>query len=212
MVSRFPASDVQIGASTVTPSSKVRDLGVILDATLSMEDHITAVSRSAFAHLKVIARLHRTLSMKIRCMLIHSLVLSRILFCASIFYGITKVQIRRLQRILNAASRLAASPEFRLLRADQFIQHRTVLFIRSILASGQPEYLAKHLHWYQPTRELRSSDQRLLRLISTRTQMAQRAFRAFAPKLWNELDIEVREKILADACDSSDVLFNYFYL
>ena len=67
---------------------------------------MAAISASAFAYLRVIGRIRRSLSEESALTLVHSLVLSRIHFCASIYNGASSANLRRLQRIMNAAIRL----------------------------------------------------------------------------------------------------------
>ena len=42
---------VKVGESIITESSKVRDLGVIFDQFLNLDDHITAICRSTYFHI-----------------------------------------------------------------------------------------------------------------------------------------------------------------
>ena len=42
---------VNVGGNLIKPSVKVRDLGVILDQTLSFDDHISAICQSAHFHI-----------------------------------------------------------------------------------------------------------------------------------------------------------------
>ena len=48
---------LQIGESCITPSGSVRDLGVIFDTFLYINDHVTMMCRAAYYHLKNIRSL-----------------------------------------------------------------------------------------------------------------------------------------------------------
>ena len=48
---------LSIGSSCVSPSSSVRNLGVLLDSELSMQPQISSVCKSAYFHLRNIARI-----------------------------------------------------------------------------------------------------------------------------------------------------------
>ena len=43
---------IQVGDVYITSSQSVRNLGIVLDQTLSMKQHITHVCKSAFIHLR----------------------------------------------------------------------------------------------------------------------------------------------------------------
>ena len=58
--------------------------------------------------------------------------------------------------------------------------------------TGHPGYLNHAVRDYMPTRELRSSDPRLLAQTRTRTTTARRAFNYAASTVWNALPYNVR--------------------
>ena len=46
-----------VEGNLIKPSEKVRDLDVILDQTLSFDDHISAICQSAHFHIRNIAKI-----------------------------------------------------------------------------------------------------------------------------------------------------------
>ena len=48
---------VNVGESQITQSLKVRDLGVTFDQFLNLDDHITAICRSTYFHIRNIGKL-----------------------------------------------------------------------------------------------------------------------------------------------------------
>ena len=52
---------VNVGGNLIEPSVKVRDLGVILDQTLSFDEHISAICQSAHFHIRNIGRIRNLL-------------------------------------------------------------------------------------------------------------------------------------------------------
>jgi len=100
---------LHIGELCITPSCSVRDLGVIFDKFLNMNDHVTSVCRAAYYHLKNIRSLKPFLSQEALVTVVHAFVTSRIDYCNSLLYGISKYNINRLQRIQNSAAHIVVS-------------------------------------------------------------------------------------------------------
>ena len=63
---------VNVGESMITQSSKVRDLGVILDQFLNFDDHITAICRSTHFHIRNTVKIRNLLSYDACSTIIHA--------------------------------------------------------------------------------------------------------------------------------------------
>ena len=50
---------VKVGGNVIKPSEKVRDFGVVLDQTLSFDDHISTICQSAHLHIRNIGMIYR---------------------------------------------------------------------------------------------------------------------------------------------------------
>ena len=90
----------------VSPSSKVRDIGVVFDLYLTFHDHISGICKSTHFHLRGIGIFRYLLTFNATAQLIHSLITSRLDFCNSILHNLPNKQIERLQRIQNQAARV----------------------------------------------------------------------------------------------------------
>ena len=97
---------VNVGESMITQSSKVRDLGVILDQFLNFDDHITAICRSTHFHIRNIGKIRNLLSYDACSTIIHALISCRLDYCNSILYNVPKSKTDRLQRIQNQYARI----------------------------------------------------------------------------------------------------------
>ena len=53
---------VSVGDMQVSPSSKVRDLGVVFDQYLTVHDHISGICKSTHFHLRGIGRIRNLLT------------------------------------------------------------------------------------------------------------------------------------------------------
>ena len=78
---------VSVGDMQVSPSSKVKDLGVIFDQYLTFHDHISGICKSTHFHLRGIGRIRNLLTVDATAQLIHALITSRLDFCNSILYN-----------------------------------------------------------------------------------------------------------------------------
>jgi len=90
----------------VFPVATVRDLGVYLDADLSMAAHVTATVKACFAALQQIRSAQRSLSPEALLTLIRALIVSKLDYCCSVLAGVSGTLQRRLQSVFNAAARL----------------------------------------------------------------------------------------------------------
>jgi hypothetical protein len=201
-------TSLTINGDTIPAKSSVRDLGVHLDSSLSMETQVNITCRSAFHYLKVISRQRPYLDKRNAAMLIQSLVLSRLDFCAPLLCGITKKLQRKVQRAINYSVRVveclkshdhisSALREHDWLPAGLRIRYRLALLTRSILSTGHPKILAtllvpQHNHSQAGVRTRSSFDSTLLVIPRSRTRKGEATFRVAAPTVWNSLPQSVR--------------------
>ena len=69
-------SDLSISVGdTVSPSAKVRDLGVVFDQYLTFHDHISSICKSTHFHFYSIGRIQKLLTFHATAQLIHALTL-----------------------------------------------------------------------------------------------------------------------------------------
>ncbi|XP_061907768.1 uncharacterized protein LOC133652732, partial [Entelurus aequoreus] len=91
---------------TIKQGDSVKNLGIIFDPTLSFESHIKSVTKTAFFHLRNIAKIRSILSTSDAEIIIHAFVTSRLDYCNVLFSGLPMSSIKRLQLVQNAAARL----------------------------------------------------------------------------------------------------------
>ena len=85
---QIPSDPVRIGSTDVQPVSSVRDLGVYIDANMSVRTHATAIVRSCFATLRQIRS--RSLPCHALLTLIRALVVSKVDYCNSVLAGVSR--------------------------------------------------------------------------------------------------------------------------
>ena len=102
---------VNVGGNLIKPSVQVRDLGVILDQTLSFNDNISAICQSTHFHIRNIGSIRNLLSFDACTTLIHALIGNHLDYCNSLLYNIADAKIERLQKVqIKAARVLTKSP------------------------------------------------------------------------------------------------------
>ena len=197
-------SHMCVGDSSVECSTVVRNLGIFLDQELSMQSHITSVCRTAYFHLRNIARIRKYLSDTATQSLVHAFITSRIDYGNSLLWGIPKRSLEKLQHVQNSAARLVKcvkksehiSPilfNLHWLPVAQRIKFKLLLLTYKALHNMSPAYICDLISIYQPVRSLRSADACLLDVPNSRlTTCGDRAFSVAAPKLWNSLPLNLR--------------------
>jgi len=106
---QIPGCAVRIGSTAVQPISAVRDLGIMLDAEVTISKHVSAVVKASFAALRRIRSVRRSVPRRALLILIQALVVSKVDYCNSVLAGVSDTLLRRLQSVLNAATRLVFS-------------------------------------------------------------------------------------------------------
>ena len=203
-------SFLTVGDSTITPSSTVRNLGFHLDSSLTMGKHIAAVCKSSWFYLKNIRAIRKYLTMEDTQTLIHAFVSSRLDFCNSLLFGTSATLISQLQLVQNAAARIVSkagkyehvSPilhSLHWLPVHYRIIFKVLLTVYKAVHGLSAGYLSDQLAYYEPSRNLRSSAQYLLKVPRMNlVTCGDNSFYACGPKLWNRLPLFIRTSSTVD--------------
>ena len=95
-----------VGSTVVTPTTVVRNLDVMLDAELSMREHVSRTAQSCFYHLGRLRSVCRQLGRDVTARLVSAFVSSRLDYCNVVLTGLPTSTLSPLQRVFNAAARL----------------------------------------------------------------------------------------------------------
>ena len=90
----------------LTPVPHVKDLAIILDSNMSFNDHLSTLSSSLFSILCQINRVRHLFSRKVLHTILNSLVLSKLFSCSTVWAGISKNNLHKLQLMQNFAARI----------------------------------------------------------------------------------------------------------
>ncbi len=130
-----------------TTTNQVRNLGVILETDLSFSSHVKAVTKSAYYHLKNIARIRWFVSSQDLEKLVHAFITSRVDYCNGLLTGLPKKTIKQLQLIQNAAARILTRTRIFFL---YFCDFKVFLLVYKSLNGLGPKYIADTLIEYKP--------------------------------------------------------------
>ena len=196
-----PNFPVPLLQNNISPSVEVKNLGVIFDSDNSFDNHVTKIFLACYYHLRDLRRIRKFLSDETAILLANAMVSSRLDYCNSLLYGVSKSNIAKLQRVQNALCRII----FRLDKMSHVtpflkklhwfpIQHRILfkynLLIFKAINLSQPPYLSALIRSSSLTRGNRLS------VSSTRPKkhIGRRGFAVAAPAEWNKLPETVRSE------------------
>ena len=204
-LSRIPDNiEIKFGNESIEQSHKVKNLGIFMDSYLTFHFHIDELIKKVTGTLIFLNRVWDRFQPECRVMAVQALILSALNYCLSVWGSTSKIQINRVQKLLNFAARIAiggakkhdhVSPIFEKLKwlkmKSRFIYNICLLVFKSrncIL----PEWCLP-----LPTmREVRDNSLNTryrdnLFVPRTITDTGARNFNVLGPKLWNELPHDI---------------------
>jgi hypothetical protein len=188
------------------PSVFVRDLGIYIDADVSMRTHVTRIASGCFAILRHLRSIRRSVSKPVMQSLVVALVLTRLDYGNATLAGLAGQSLVKLQSVLNAAARLIflsrkfdhVTPllrELHWLRFPERINYKLAVLAFKCLNRMAPLYLACEFRRVADT----ESRQRLRSAMTAelivprvcRPTIGGRAFHVAAANVWNTLPSRV---------------------
>jgi hypothetical protein len=200
---------IQVGEAEIVPALSARNLGVLYDQHMNMDQQVTAICKATNFHLRNIGRIRKYLTKEATETVIHSLVTSRLDNNNALLVGLPDTHINRLQKLQRTAARIVlcvrkydsvdVMTSLHWLPIRERITFKILLLVFKALHGKGPQYLLDMLHLYEPSRNLRSQHHGLLEVPrSNLVSAGDRAFSVIGPKLWNSLPASVK------MCESVD--------
>ena len=160
---------LDINGHKIIPSTKVKNLGVMLDNDMSMSSYVSALCKGVYFKLRQIGSVRQCLTSDVAKTLVSSMIMSKIDYCNSLLAGVSVDKIKKLQIAQNNAARLVlkkkkfdhATPmlmELHWLPVQQRIEYKTAVMCHKCIYGAAPTYLTELLEVYSPNRSLRSSN------------------------------------------------------
>ena len=148
-------------------------------------------------YISWIRKIRNLLTFDAAKILVHALIISRLDYCNSLFTGLPKSALDKLQLIMNAAARLITRTPRResitpsLIRLHwlpvaERCQFKTLTLVFKSLHGLAPPYLEEIVTPYKPLRILRSCNGNYLQVIKPKRFYGQRSFKHMGAVLWND--------------------------
>ena len=216
---------IAVGEEVINPSECARNIGVMLDQNLNMEQQITTICKSAFLHIRNIRKVRKYLPQHAAETVVNALVTSRLDNCNALLFGLPKNLLQKLQYVQNSAARLIMGTNKRdhirpvlkklhWLPIDNRIVFKILLLTFKARAKLAPQYIQDLINDYTPQRNLRSGSKCLLETPNYNLESyGKRAFSVAAPRLWNSLPMELKTSTSIDIFKKKlkTYLFNHSY-
>ena len=97
---------LKVNGDAIPTVPVVRNLGIHLDSHLCFDQHILYLRKVCFMYISWIRKIRHLLTFDAAKILVHALIISRLDYCNSLFTGLPKSALDKLQLIMNAAARL----------------------------------------------------------------------------------------------------------
>ncbi len=194
---------IQLGTSIITPSTSIRNLGVIFDDQLTFKEHIAKTARScrfALTHIRKIRPFRQSM--------LHNFLSRPLSFLgwttAMLFWLVFHQTQSTSTNDQNAAARLVfnepkithVTPLFislHWLPVAARIKFKTLMLAYRTTTGSAPSYFHSLLRIYIPSRSLRSASERRLVVPSQRgSKSLSRTFSFTIPGWWNNLPTPIR--------------------
>ena len=208
---------IDLDNSCIRFNNTVKNLGVLFDTDMTFSSQVNEVVSSVFVNIKNISRIKSFLTVKEKSILMCSLVLSKLDYCNSLYYGINSDLLAKLQYAQNSAARLIFQRrkfdhvtdifiELHWLPVRMRIIYKVLLTVHKCLYQTSPIEI-NNLVIFESTRTFN------LQIPRCYSSHGDRAFSVYSAKEWNTLPLYLK----TETCMSKfkkllkTYLFNLFH-
>ena len=192
---------------SIRPSKSIKMLGVIVDATLSWEGHISLVVKKCHKILFSLYRFRHYFTRDVLKILVQTYVFPHIAYCLCAWGGAGKSQMQKIQKLINFSARVVSgvkkyqhiTPALNSLgwpRIDLLVARRDAVKLWKVLRTdGAPSAIRELLvpRSEVSARATRGSEGGDLHLQRCRLESSRRAFSYRGAATWNALPNSVRD-------------------
>jgi len=171
---------IRIGDALLIPTLKVKNLGVIMDQHINMDQQVNNICKTCNFQMRNISRIRKYLTTPATKTIICANVLSRLDYANAMLCGASKNNIKKLQRTQNTAARIITKTqrkdhitpilrELHWLPISQQIQYKLMTTAYKATIGESPEYLSTIVQLHVPNRDLRSAREIILKTPAAKT-------------------------------------------
>ena len=205
---QLPPINVKFMGTTIAGSPTARNLGVTFDVNLSFAAHVTDVVRRCTGVLSGLSHSRHYLPRCTLATLVQALAVSTVRYAISV-YGVCGVtQMGRLQKMLNFGARVVSGRrrfdhisdvmrELRWLSAENMYRFQSVMLLKKMLITGQPESLRDRITSRGSVHGRSTRQANLLDTPMIRTEAGRRRFLYSTVTIYNELPTALRDLCLS---------------
>ncbi len=209
-LSTLPSEEIKsvnVCGQVVNNRDHVRNLGVILDKTLTMAKQAKQICKNAYFHLHCIRKIRPYLTLDTCKVLVQSLVISRLDYCNAVLNNAHGDVIKQLERVQKSAARVIMKMykqdkssitdilySLHWLPISARIEFKICVLMFNAFHYQSPPYLASLITHKSFPRSTRAAHQINCVTIppSKDTRYSDKSFTIVGPKLWNNLENDLR--------------------
>ena len=205
-IARIPNEiEVRFSNSSIKPSTRVKNLGIIMDQYLLYDSHISEITKKITGTLLYINRISDRFEVNTRIMLVQSLAISILNYCLRVWGMTNKTQIERSQKLQNFAAKVAiggarkfdhVSPiieKLQWLRMSKKIFMEVCVMVFKHKRRLIPEWLFNFESRGQ-VRDVRTRQEEDLVVNRFKTDIGKNSFEIIGPLNWNKLPTQIRDE------------------
>lgn len=193
-----------ISQQTIAATEKVCDLGVILDSSLSLKDHVIKLCKKGYFALHQIKRVQPFIDKKTVIQLLTWHTLSIVDYCSILLFGLPDCSLKPISKLLNCCVRLVFKlsysdhdltpyfKELQWLKVHERLKFKLLVLVFKCLHNLAPPYLSRLFESHNTSVNLRSQSTCSLHVPHVKSTYGSRAFYFQGTILWNSLPILVK--------------------
>ena len=198
---------VKLLGKEIEPVTVAKDLGVMIDSSLSYNEHVTKTVLNCMYRLIRINRIKHLLDRKTLLLLINAFVFSKLFYCSTVWSNTSKTNVKRLQLVQNFAGRIVLglrkydhiSEGLKSLKwlsvSDKLFLYDSIM-VHKCMNGRAPGYLINKFTRRSEVHDRNMRYNKYLNLPRCRLKTGQRSFAYRGATCWNRLP-KVLKKVVS---------------